>query len=118
MAHAMRTLEEKIIFPSSLECIHAVSKGEMQFSIPAFDSARSSRLSLPLTQGQASFEEYLKGYATITSDCRGEPFTAPDKTYVARAIVRVEGKINVKTSQAKLIKDRTTLVITEISFYR
>ena len=87
MAHAMRTLEEKIIFPSSLECIHAVSKGEMQFSIPAFGSARSSRLTVPLTQGQASFEEYLKGYATITSDCRGEPFTAPDKTYVARAIV-------------------------------
>ena len=48
-----------------------------------------------------------------------KPFTAPDKTYVARAIVRVEGRITVKTSQAKLIKDRTILVITDkISFDR
>ena len=113
MAHAMRTLQEKIVYPSSLECMHAVSKGVSQFTFPSFGSARESRLSVPLTQGQASFEEYLKGYATITSDCRGQPFTAPDDTYVAKAIVRVEGKITVKTSQAKLIKDRTVLVITD-----
>jgi hypothetical protein len=70
-------------------------------------------LTVPLTQGQANFEEYLKGYATITSDCRGEPFTAPDKTYVAKAIVRVEGKITVTTKHAKLIDDRSTLVVTD-----
>ena len=71
MAHAMRTLESKVLFPSSLECIHAVTKGEMQFTVPAFGSAQPSRLTIPLTQGQANFEEYLKGYSTIASDCKG-----------------------------------------------
>ena len=66
MAHAMRTLQEKVIFPSSLECMHAVTKGVMQFTFPSFGSARELRLSVPLTQGQASFEEYLKGYSTVT----------------------------------------------------
>jgi hypothetical protein len=119
MAHAMRTLEDTVIFPSSLECVHAIDKGEMQFTIPSFGSATSSRLSIPLTQGQATFEEYLKGYSTITSDCRGEPFTAPDKTYVAKAIVRIEGSILVQSKHARLINDRQTLVITDkISFDR
>jgi hypothetical protein len=115
----MRTLEDTVIFPSSLECVHAIDKGEMQFTIPPFGSATSSRLTIPLTQGQANFEEYLKGYSTITSDCRGEPFTAPDKTYVAKAIVRVEGSILVTSKHARLIDNRNTLVITDkISFDR
>ena len=119
MAHAMRTIESKVLFPSSLECIHAVTRGEMQFTIPSFGSAGSSRLTVPLTQGQAKFEEYLKGISDITSDCRGEPFTAPDKTYVAKAIVVVEGKITVTSKHAKLIDDRSTLVITDrIAFDR
>ena len=47
MAHAMRTISQKIIFPSSLECLHAVSKGVMQFTFPVFGTAkRSSCLSL------------------------------------------------------------------------
>ena len=119
MAHAMRTLQDTIIFPSSLECVHAINKGEMQFTIPPFGSAKSSRITVPLTQGQASFEEYLKGYSTINSDCRGEPFTAPDDTYVAKAIVRIEGTISVQTKHARLIDDRQTLVITDkVSFNR
>jgi hypothetical protein len=109
----MRTLEEKVLFPSSLECIHAVTKGEMQFSITSFGSAKSSRLTVPLIQGQATFEEYLKGYSIITSDCWGQPFTAPDETYVAKAIVRVEGTIKVMTRHAKLVDNQSTLVITD-----
>jgi hypothetical protein len=113
MAHAMRTLEEKVLFPSSLECIQAVTKGEMQLSIPAFGSTTSSRLTVPLIQGQATFEEYLKGYSTIQLDCRGQPFTAPEETYVTKAIVRVEGTIKVMTRHAKLVDNRSTLVITD-----
>ena len=80
---------------------------------PPFGYAKASRLTVPLIQGHANFEEYLVGYATITSDCRGQPFTAPDKTYVAKAIVRVEGSVKVMTRTAKLVDDRNSLVITD-----
>ena len=44
---------------------------------------------------------------------RVSTFTAPDKTYVAKAIVRVEGSIKVMTRTAKLVDDRNSLVITD-----
>jgi hypothetical protein len=31
MAHAMRSICEKVLSPSSLECLHLVQKSEMQF---------------------------------------------------------------------------------------
>jgi hypothetical protein len=48
----------------------------MQFTIPAFGSAESSRLTIPLTQGQANFEEYLKGYSTIANRPTGSSVAA------------------------------------------
>ena len=113
------TVSQKVIFPSSLECLHAVNKGVMKFTFPVFGTAKRTRLSVPLTKGQASFEEYLVGYSTISSDCRGKPFTSSDGTYVAKAIVRLEGSITVRTNEAKLIKNRSILVITDkIQFHR
>jgi hypothetical protein len=110
---AASLVSKKVLSHSSPECLHAVKKSEMQFSLPLFGSAKASRLTVPLTQGHSTFEEYLVGYATINSDCRGQPFTAPDDTYVDKAIVRVEGTIKVVTRTAKLINNRASLVITD-----
>ena len=111
-AHARRTIDERVLYPSSLECMHAVEKDEMQFTVPKFGMARAFRITVPLTQGVSNFEEFSVGYSTIDSDCRGQPFQSPAEKYVAKAVVRVEGKIRVTTQTAKLINNRASLVIT------
>ena len=105
MAHAMRTISSTLIYPSSVECLHAINKGIMKFSFPPFGSTQRTRLSIPLTKGKATFEQFLTGYSTIDSDCLSKPFTAPDGEYVAKAIVRLSGTITVRSYDAKLIHD-------------
>ena len=106
------------IIPRLVDC-NEINKGIMKFSYPAVGTARRTRLSVPLTKGQAGFRGYLVGYSTISSDCRGKPFTSPDGDYVAKAIVRLEGSVNVRTYEAKLINNRSELVITDkIKFHR
>ena len=85
----------------------------MQFTVPQFGTARAFKITVPLTQGQSNFEEFSVGYSTIDSDCRGQPFQSPDEQYVAKAVVRVEGKIKVTTRTAKLVNNRASLVITD-----
>jgi hypothetical protein len=84
-----------------------------QFTLQPLVQLKPQGSQCPLLKDTAIFEEYLVGYATINSDCRGQPFTAPDDTYVAKAIVRVEGTIKVMTRTAKLINDHASLVITD-----
>ena len=48
MAHVMRTLDEKVLSPSSLECLHAVKKGEMQFTLPPLDLQKPPGSQCPL----------------------------------------------------------------------
>ena len=84
MAHAMRKVSSTLIYPSSVECLHAIEKGVMKFSFPPFGTAPRRRLSIPLLKGKATFEQFLTGYSTIDSDCLGKPFTAPDGEYVAK----------------------------------
>ena len=93
--------------------MYAIERNEMQFTVPKFGTARAFRITVPLTQGQSNFEEFSVGYSTIDSDCRGQPFQSPDEQYVAKAVVRVEGKIKVTTRTAKLINNRASLVITD-----
>ena len=85
----------------------------MKFTVPKFGTARAFRITVPLTQGVSKFEEFSVGYSTINSDCRGQPFQSPDEQYVAKAVVRVEGKIKVTTKTAKLINNRSSLVISD-----
>ena len=97
MAHALRTISSTVVYPSSVECLHAIEKGIMKFSFPKFGSSPRTRLSIPLSKGKATFEQFLVGYSTIDSDCLGKPFTAPDGEFVAKAIVRLTGTITVRT---------------------
>ena len=113
MAHALKTISSTVVYPSSVECLHAIDEGVMKFSFPKFGSAPRTRLSIPLSKGKATFEQFLVGYSTIDSDCLGSPFIAPDGKSVAKAIVRLTGTISVRTYDAKLVNDRNEIVITD-----
>ena len=113
MAHSFKTISSTVVYPSSVECLHAIAEGVMKFSYPEIGSAPRTRLSIPLLEGKASFEQFLVGFSTIDSDCLGSPFTAPNGKKVAKAIVRLTGTISVKSFNAKLVNDRKEIVITD-----
>ena len=61
----MRTIDERGLYPSSLECMNAAQANEMQFTVPQFGTAKAFRITVPLTQGRSTFEEFSVGYSTI-----------------------------------------------------
>ena len=94
--HNIQTLHQQIVFPNSVECQHAQETMVLSMKLPNYGSSPPVRISAELTHGAAIGQQYTVGWADIRSDCRANWFTAPNKDLVARSVVRVNYKIEVR----------------------
>ena len=119
MMHAMRIISKKVIYPTAVECIHALNTNVMVMTIPRCGTSPSFRITKDLIQGVSSWEEFSVGYSTTNSDCRSSSFTPPKGKTVSRAVVKYSGSISVRKKIGNLVKNRTELIITdEVIFSR
>ena len=119
MMHAMRIISKKVIYPTAVECIHALNTNVMVSTIPRYGTSPSFRITKELVQGMSSWEEFSVGYSTTNSDCRSASFTPPKGKTVSRAVVKYSGTIMVRSKRGNLVKNRTELIITdEVIFNR